>query len=163
MKFNKMQAMNSLQFISAGLAIATIVSLSGDVVAQGSNFGQLALNQNHSSGVLRGTTGGAASLPGIVSNSDRSNRRCLGYGDPKPDHLLILEKPFPTLTLKVRSSTDTTLVVQGPDGVVRCGDDAGSNKNASITDNDWKTGIYKVWVGTATPGVQQDYMLMVQP
>lgn len=162
MKF-KTQAVHSLQLVSLGATIATIAALSSTAVAQESNFGKLALNQSQSSGMLRGTTGGSASLPGIVSNSDRRNHKCLGYADPKPDHLLILEKPFATLTLKVRSNTDTTLVVQGPDGVVRCGDDAGSNKNANITDNDWKSGIYKVWVGTANPGVQQDYMLMVQP
>lgn len=157
-----MQSTKTCQRI--GVSIAIMVSCFPLIaVAQESNFGKLALNQTQSSGVLRGTTGGSASLPGIVSNRDRNNRKCLGYGDPKPDHLLVLEKPFATLTLKVRSNTDTTLVVQGPDGVVRCGDDTGSSKDAVITDSDWGPGTYRVWVGTANPGVQHDYILTVQP
>ncbi|MDX2242141.1 MAG: hypothetical protein NW224_15760 [Leptolyngbyaceae cyanobacterium bins.302] len=155
-----MQATNFLRYAGVSLTIAFIASTA---IAQESNFGKLALNQNNSSGTLRGTTGGSASLPGIVSNSDRNNHKCLGYADPKPDHLLILEKPFATLTLRVRSNTDTTLVVQGPNGIVRCADDAGSNKNASITDSDWQPGIYKIWVGTADPATQRDYLLTVQP
>jgi len=146
-----------------GLLTLTIALLPGAAIAQESNFGRLALNANTSSGTMRGSTGGSASLPAIVSNNDRHNHKCLGYGDPKPDHVLILEKPFANLTLRVRSNTDTTLVVQGPDGVVRCGDDTGNSRNASISDDNWKAGTYRIWVGTANPGTQQDYTLTVQP
>jgi len=149
--------------LKRGWLIGAIALLPLTAIAQESNFGKLALNSDHPSGVLRGSTGGAASLPAIVSNRDRHNQQCLGFGDPKPDHLLILEKPFATLNLQVRSNTDTTLIIQGPDGVVRCGDDNGSNKNARITDTNWPAGTYRVWIGTATPGTQQDYTLSIQP
>ena len=148
---------------SLGILLTAIALVSPAAIAQESNFGRLALNSNQISGTLRGTTGGSASLPAIISNRDRNNRKCLGFGDPKPDHILILEKPFPTLTLQIRSTTDTTLVVQGPNGVIRCGDGTGTDKNASITDNSWQEGSYKVWIGTAEPGTQRDYTLTVQP
>lgn len=146
-----------LLLLAAGLALPI------PAIAQDSNFGKLALNPDHPSGLLRGSTGGSASLPAIISNRDRHNHQCLGFGDAKPDHILILEKPFANLSLRVRSTTDTTLVIQGPDGSVRCGDDDGSNQNASITDTNWPPGTYRVWVGTATPGTQRDYTLSVQP
>jgi hypothetical protein len=98
-----------------------------------------------------------------VSNRDRHNNQCLGFGDPTPDHILVLQQAFPKLTLRVNSGgSDTTLVVQGPDGVVRCGDDTGSKKDAGLTDTDWSTGSYKVWVGTVAPGVQRDYTLSIR-
>jgi hypothetical protein len=152
-----------LPSIGISWAMAAALLLPMTAIAQESNFGKLALNPDQPSGVLRGSTGGAASLPAIISNRDRHNHPCLGFGDAKPDHILILEKPFATLTLRVRSTTDTTLVVQGPDGSVRCGDDSGANKNASITDTNWPSGSYRVWVGTTTPSLQRDYTLNVQP
>lgn len=148
--------------VMGGLALTLALAPLG-AIAQESNFGRLALNSNTASGTLKGTTGGTVSLPAIVSNRDRNNHQCLGYADSKPDHLLVLEKPFASLSLSVRSNTDTTLVVQGPNEVIRCGDDTGTNKNASITDSNWQAGTYKVWVGTANPGTQQDYTLTVQP
>lgn len=152
-----------LQQVRVSWAMAVTLLLPMTAIAQESNFGKLALNPDQPSGVLRGSTGGSASLPAIISNRDRNNHQCLGFGDTKPDHILILEKPFATLTLRVRSTTDTTLVVQGPDGSVRCGDDSGSNQNASITDTNWSPGHYRVWVGTASPGTQRDYTLNVNP
>lgn len=126
------------------------------------NFGTLTLNSNHLSGRLSGTVGGSVSLPAIVSNRDRHNNNCLGFGTPNPDHILVLQQDLPALKVQVRSSKlDTTLAIQGSDGSVRCADDNGNSKDATLTDADWKAGIYKVWVGTATPGLQQDYTLVV--
>jgi hypothetical protein len=144
-----------------GLAIALGMLTA---IAQDTNFGQLALGSSKTSGFLTGTTGGSTSLPAITQNTDRHNNKCLGFADPKPDHLLILKQDFSSLTLRVRSGGgNTTLVIQGPNGVFRCGDDAGTGKDASITDGDWKAGTYRIWVGTAIPGVQRDYRLMIQP
>ncbi|MGI0487302.1 hypothetical protein ACN4EK_17805 [Pantanalinema rosaneae CENA516] len=133
-------------------------------VAQPPNFGSLTLSSSQPSGRLSGTIAGATSLPAIVSNTDMHQRKCLGFGDPNPDHTLILKEDMSRLTLQVNSGgADTTLVVQGSDGTVRCGDDTGTNKDASITDTNWKTGIYKVWVGAATPGMRRDYTLTIRP
>jgi len=149
----------SAGFMGIMLALLPLVA-----TAQESNFGKLALNTGNPSGTLTGSTGGTTSLPAIVSNRDRNNKPCLGFGDPRPDHVLVLQQPFPSLSVRVRSSTDTTLVIQGPDGTVRCGDDASSNKkDALVTDSNWQAGTYKIWVGTANPGTQRDYTLTVQP
>ena len=132
------------------------------VLAQ-SNFGELTLSANKQSGTLTGSTGGSTSLPAIVSNRDRNNHKCLGFGDPTPDHILVLQQSVPNLKLRVNSGgSDTTLVVQGAQGEVRCGDDAKGGKDASLADTDWQAGTYKVWVGTATPGVRRDYTLYIR-
>lgn len=132
--------------------------------AQDSSFGSLTLDAAKKSGVLTGSTGGSISLPAVVSNSDRNNNKCLGFGDTKPDHLLILKQNFAALKLRVNSGgSDTTLVVQGPGGAIRCGDDiSSSNKDASIDDTDWQAGTYRVWVGITAPGMQRDYSLSIR-
>lgn len=132
-------------------------------LSQVANFGSLTLTAEKNGGMLTGSTGGSTSLPAITSNRDRHNNPCLGFGDPTPDHILILQQPFPQLALKVNSGGfDTTLVIQGSDGVMRCGNDTGPKKDAGITDTDWAAGSYKIWVGTADPGMQRNYTLTVR-
>lgn len=128
------------------------------------NFGGLTLGADKQAGVLSGSTGGPTSLPAIVSNHDRNGNACLGFGDPTPDHILVLQQNFPTLKLRVNSGGgDTTLVVQG-DGEVRCSDSTTMRKkDASLTDKDWKAGTYRIWVGTVAPGVRRNYTLSVKP
>lgn len=148
-----------------GSLIGLMMMLGGVPVLAGEtpNFGTLTLGGDKTTGVLSGTTGGSTSLPAIVSNSDRHSNKCIGFGDSNPDHIIILKQNFPTLKLQVSSGGDTTLVVQGPDGVVRCGDDASAtNKDASLTDTDWLAGRYRVWVGSATQGLRQDYTLNIR-
>lgn len=144
------------------LAIITAV-VNMPAIAQEANFGKVALSTANPTGQLSGSTGGSISLPAIISNVDYRNNRCLGFGDSKPDHILTLEQSFPRLSIRVSSAADTTLVIQGADGIVRCGDDTGTQKNASIVDTNWKVGVYRIWVGSATPSTQRDYRLTIQP
>ncbi len=133
-------------------------------LAQSVNFGTLTLSSSNSSGALNGSTGGSTSLPAIVSNSDRHDKKCLGFGDPTPDHLLVLQKPFSKIKLKVNSGDkETTIVIKGSDNSVRCGDNTNSStKGAILEDGDWQAGTYQVWVGSIGPGVRQSYRLTVQ-
>jgi hypothetical protein len=145
-----------------GLSILWLGLALAPVLAQPPNFGSLTISANNPAGRLSGTIAGSTSLPAIVSNTDLHQNKCLGFGDPNPDHILILKQDMPQLTLQVNSNgADTTLVVQGSDGSVRCGDDTKSSQDARITDTNWKLGTYKVWVGSATPGVRQNYTLTI--
>ncbi|KYC39713.1 hypothetical protein WA1_30760 [Scytonema hofmannii PCC 7110] len=151
----------SIWFLAALAALASTPVLA-DTTA---NFGKLALSPGFEStkGTIAGYTGGSYSLSAI-SNRDRNRNVCIGYADPKPDHILILEKDFSRLKIQVDTGgADTTLVIQGPDNsIVRCGDDTGRNKDASITDTTWKAGTYRIWVGTFKPGERRNYRLKIQ-
>ena len=125
-------------------------------LAQTASFGTFALGDDKSSAVVTGSTGGSTSLPAIVSNSDRYRNKCLGFGDPKPDHVMVLQKSFATLKLRVNNgNSDNTLIVVGPKDDVRCGD-------ATLEDSNWPPGTYQVWVGSSTPSNRKDYRLSVQ-
>jgi hypothetical protein len=154
----------ALNFLGLSLLAGAIALVIFPAIGQESNFGKLALNSSKSSGMLTGSTGGTTSLPAIVSNTDRNNNQCMGFADPKPDHVLVLQQDFSTLSVRVRrGSPGTTLVIQGPRGFVRCGNSTESGEKANITDINWPEGTYRIWVGSATPGAQQEYSLMVQP
>jgi hypothetical protein len=136
-------------------AIATAL-MTVPVMAQTANFGTFTLGAERTAVVVSGTTGGSTSLPAIVSNNDRNRNQCLGFGDPKPDHVMVLQKSFSRLKLKVNNgNTDNTLVVVGPGNVVRCGD-------AILEDQDWQAGPYQIWVGSAEAGSRKDYRLSIQ-
>ncbi|OUC14884.1 MAG: hypothetical protein B0A82_10780 [Alkalinema sp. CACIAM 70d] len=143
-------------------AIALLPLGSQPSLAQSSNFGNFELTSGSQSVSVKGSTGGTTSLPAITSDVDRDRNKCLGFGDPKPDHMMTLKQGFSQLTLKVESGKDTTLIVVGPGGVTRCGDDTGNKKDASITDSDWAAGTYQIWVGSMEPGMRSNYRLSVQ-
>ncbi|MCU0542168.1 MAG: hypothetical protein MUE44_08235 [Oscillatoriaceae cyanobacterium Prado104] len=146
------------------LTVAAIAAVALPVLAENANFGTLTLSQGFKSptAVLRGATGGSYSLSAIA-NADKRKNKCLGFATPTPDHIVVLQQDFSQLTLQVNTGgKDTTLLVQGPDNTVRCGDDTGQNKDASIADAGWKAGSYRIWVGTIEPGVKSNYTLSVR-
>lgn len=129
-----------------------------------SNFGSVTLQHgfNVAQGTMRGNTGGRNSLPEMVTARDRQGNLCLGYGSSVPDHILVLDQSFDSLTLQVNSGgNDTALVVRGPGGA-RCGDNTSrSNPDDRLQGTDWAAGSYEVWVGTSTPGSRYNYTLTV--
>ena len=160
MKGSTKKGLKAIGVLTLTLAISSL-----NVQAQEANFGSVALAPGfpRTEGVMSGYTGGSYSLSAIA-NSDRDNRRCVGFGDPTPDHILILEQDFPQLTIQVNSrGHDTTLLVQGPDNqTIRCGDDTGSSKDASVTGTNWSAGTYRIWVGSFQSGSRQNYNLSVR-
>jgi len=150
--------------IGWGLAILAAATTT-PVVAVTPNFGTFSLLPGFepAQGKFSGYTGGSYSLSAI-SNRDRNKNACIGFADPKPDYTMVLEKDFEQMRILVNTgNTDTTLLVKGPDdNTIRCGDDTGRNKDASISDRNWKKGTYHIWVGTFNPDVKRKYTLTVQ-
>lgn len=143
-------------------AIGAIAAL--PVLAETANFGTLTLSRGFDAptAMLRGSTGGSYSLSAIA-NTDRHKNKCLGFATPTPDHIIVLQQSFSKLAIQVNTGgKDTTLVVQGPGNSVRCGDDTGQNKDASIVDSDWQAGSYRIWVGTLEAGAKSNYTISLQ-
>ncbi|MBE9009441.1 hypothetical protein IQ250_04405 [Pseudanabaenaceae cyanobacterium LEGE 13415] len=136
--------------------------VSGSATAQSNNFKSLTLDNQTNSGVMMGSTGGTTSLPAIVSNSDRQNQKCLGFGDPSPDHTLVLKRPFSSVSIRVDSGgADTTLLISGPGGV-RCADAGEAGGDVRLQQDQWEPGAYQIWVGTVAPNTNRDYRLIVR-
>jgi len=77
---------------------------------------------------------------------------------------MVLQQDFSNLSVLVNTGgKDTTLVVQGPnDQSVRCGDDTGSSKDASVQGSNWSAGTYRIWVGSFESGQRLDYTITVR-
>lgn len=134
-------------------------------IAQQANFEPLTLANgfNKATAVVRGYTGGSYSLSSIA-NRDRNNHPCVGFGDPNPDHILVLQNDFPKLALQIDSGgNDTTLVVRGPDNnTIRCNLGSSETQDARIEDSNWKAGRYEIWVGSMQSGQRLNYQLSAQ-
>ncbi|MFC4724801.1 hypothetical protein AB6B38_01870 [Glycocaulis abyssi] len=82
-------------------------------------------------------------------NADR-DRRCRGYIADAPDFSLQFSSGSGALPLRIgaASGSDTTLVINGPDGSWYCDDDSGNGLNPLIQFNNPSSGRYDIWVGT---------------
>lgn len=98
-----------------------------------------------------GTTAGG---PIDASHEDE---RCHGWLAPEPDYVITADRAFAELALMVGSSEDTTLYVLGPDHEARCADD--EEGHDPVIRGAFDPGVYRVWVGTRTPGREAPYVL----
>lgn len=139
----------------AGLAIAPTLA---QAVPKQAVFESVSINSGFKPDplVLQGVSGGETSARGQVSVSQTPTGSCVGYIDSSPDHQIKLEGFFSYLKLSVESQGDTVLVVQGPGGIW-CNDDS-SSQNPVIA-GEWKSGLYKVWVGSHESGDFYPYVL----
>ena len=161
-----MQSRLSLILFSTSFLASTFTMLPiNQVTANTSFFGKISLSPSQEAvkKTVTGYTGGSYSLS-TISKRDRQRNLCIGFADPKPDHILVLEKDFPKLNIKVNSGgNDTTLLIVGPDKkTVHCGDDTGKSKDASIKGRNWKAGTYQIWVGSFKARTRKTYRLSLQ-
>ena len=82
-------------------------------------------------------------------DASRVDSDCRGYISAAPDVRVVYSSGSYPLIISASSSSDTTLVVNAPDGSWHCDDDGGVNgMNPSIRFNRPASGRYEVWVGT---------------
>lgn len=85
---------------------------------------------------------------GSIDVSSRIGGSCRGYVANAPDFRLQFSPGSLPLILSVASGSDTTLVVNGPDGSWYCDDDGGNGLNPSLRFGSPMSGQYDIWVGT---------------
>ena len=89
---------------------------------------------------------------------DISNRmpQCSGYISDRPDVRLFFDAGSLPLIFSVDSPSDTTLVINAPDGEWHCDDDSGDGLNPSVRFNTAQSGRYEIWIGTFSDSEQFD-------
>lgn len=87
---------------------------------------------------------------GNIDASQTVDSSCRGYITSAPDvRLNYYAGGYLPLIISVASNTDTTLVINGPDGQWYCDDDGGDyGLNPSVRWNSPQSGQYDIWVGT---------------
>jgi hypothetical protein len=82
-------------------------------------------------------------------DASRLGSPCGGFIAGPPDVRLTYNAGSLPLIISVAAATDTTLVVNAPDGRWYCDDDSGEAPlNPMVRFNDPRTGRYEIWVGT---------------
>ena len=136
------------------LTVGALICGSGAIAQDTSlqpNFGQVNL------------TTGFTPDPRVVSlqaggdiSAQRAGSNCAGFITNAPDVRLVYTAGSLPLIISVASQSDTTLVVNAPDGTFYCDDDGGVNgANPSIRFNTPQSGRYEIWVGTYRSGQAQ--------
>ncbi|MGV9009209.1 hypothetical protein [Brevundimonas sp.] len=73
---------------------------------------------------------------------------CSGMVAAAPDYQITYSAGSLPLVIRTDSSTDTTLLVNGPGGEWYCDDDGAGSLNAQVRLNKPSSGVYDIWVGT---------------
>jgi len=121
--------------VATGLGLAALLVC---LCSQGQDYADFTLRRGFVSQSGSGETGGD------LDAQEQFGAACLGLIDRTPDHLIDVQEDL-TLTLTVDSTTDSTLIVQGPSGVF-CDDDSAGGNDARISAR-LAAGQYAVYVG----------------
>ncbi len=81
-------------------------------------------------------------------NAENLGGSCRGYIANSPDVRVRYSSGSLPLIISADSSSDTTLIVNAPNGSWYCDDDSGDGLNPSIRFEKPASGRYEIWVGT---------------
>ena len=89
-------------------------------------------------------------------NIDISKRmaECSGYISDRPDVRVFFGAGNLPLIFSVDAPSDTTLVINAPDGAWHCDDDSGEGLNPSVRFAVPRSGRYEIWIGTFSDSEQ---------
>jgi hypothetical protein len=134
------------KMIAAGVALAALATVpaSAQDFSANPSYGTVNLRAGFTPdpNVVNLQSGGSIAASGVSSS-------CAGFIANAPDVRLNYTAGSLPLILSVASATDTTLVVNGPDGSWYCDDDGGNEgMNPSLRFAQPQSGQYDIWVGT---------------
>ena len=89
---------------------------------------------------------------GGAISAERLDAECWGYINERPSLVLGLRAGGPVYIAGV-TDEDTTLIVRGPDGSIRCDDDGAGYPNPGVSYDDAAPGRYEIWLATYAAGV----------
>ena len=149
--------MTRLFAVGAALAVTATLPASAQNTNGEPHFGTLNLETgfNNDPRIVNVRAGGSIEARGISGS-------CSGYISERPDVRLNYTGGSLPLIISVSSSSDTTLVINGPDGRWYCDDDGGANGlNPSVRFSSPRSGRYEIWIGTYASGAMQSARLHV--
>lgn len=101
------------------------------------------------------TAGGAIPASNVSSS-------CSGSIAVAPDYQITYNAGSLPLSIRTESNSDTTLVVNGPDGQWYCDDDSGEGTNARVYFAKPASGTYDIWVGTYSGGTTPATLIVTE-
>jgi len=141
--------MKKILFVASSvlaLSIASGAAMAQDPSAQ-SSYGSVQLDAGftpdpYTVDITSGGSRNASLLPG----------NCRGWVAEAPDFDVYYQADGLDLTIAAVSDSDTTLVINAPDGSWYCDDDGGEGLNPLMTFNNPQSGRYDIWIGSYSEG-----------
>ena len=140
-------------------ALATL--LAGPVAAQNAgltaNYGEINLRSGFTPDPYRvQVTAGGSVNGGALPGS------CTGMISEAPDFEVSYSAGSLPLVFRTLSSSDTTLIINGPDGSWSCDDDSYGDGDAEVRFNRPQSGTYDIWIGTFRGGNSSATLLITE-
>lgn len=140
-------------------ALATFVA--GPVAAQNAgltaNYGEINLRSGFTPDPYRvQVTAGGSVNGGALPGS------CTGMISEAPDFEVSYSAGSLPLVFRTLSSSDTTLIINGPDGSWSCDDDSYGDGDAEVRFNRPQSGTYDIWIGTFGGGTSSATLLITE-
>ena len=152
-----------IRFISA-LALAAALAAPGLAVAQNTsltaNFGSIRLDAGFTPDPYRVELTAGGSIDAYTDTNLPA--ACVGDISDAPDFEVTYSAGSLPLVFRTRSSTDTTLIINGPDGRWYCDDDSWGDGDAEVRFNRPASGVYDVWIGTFSGGTASAALLITE-
>lgn len=130
--------------IAASLSAVAAIPASAQNMNAAPNFGTVSLEAGFTPDPQQIAVRSGGSL-----NAQTLSASCRGFISNAPDVRLQYDAGDYPLIISVAAAADTTLVVNGPDGLWYCDDDGGNAPlNPMVRFNEPRSGRYEIWVGT---------------
>ena len=150
--------------IIGAVALAVTLALPGVAAAQNTgltaNFGEIRLNAGFTPDPYRVNLTAGGSIDAYTDTDLPA--ACVGDISNAPDYEVTYSAGSLPLVFRTRSSTDTTLIINGPDGEWYCDDDSWGDGDAEVRFNKPSSGTYDIWIGTFNGGTASAALLITE-
>ena len=150
--------------IIGAVALAVALALPGMAAAQNTgltaNFGEIRLNAGFTPDPYRVNLTAGGSIDAYTDTNLPGS--CVGDISNAPDFEVTYSAGSLPLVFRTRSSTDTTLIINGPDGRWYCDDDSWGDGDVEVRFNRPASGTYDIWIGTFNGGTASAALLITE-
>ena len=150
--------------ISVAAVAAALLAAPGMAAAQDSNltanFGEIRLSAGFTPDPHRVDLTAGGSIDAYTDTNLPA--ACVGDISNAPDFEVTYNAGSLPLVFRTRSSTDTTLIINGPDGRWYCDDDSWGDGDAEVRFNRPSSGTYDIWIGTFNGGTASAALLITE-
>ena len=153
-----------MKALISALALAATLAAPGMAVAQNAaltaNYGEVRLSAGFTPDPHRVNLTAGGSIDAYTDTDLPA--ACVGDISNAPDFEVTYSAGSLPLVFRTRSSTDTTLIINGPDGRWYCDDDSWGDGDAEVRFNRPASGTYDVWIGTFNGGTASAALLITE-
>ena len=150
--------------LSVAALAAALLAAPGMAAAQDSNltanFGEIRLSAGFTPDPHRVNLTAGGSIDAYTDTDLPA--ACVGDISNAPDYEVTYSAGSLPLVFRTRSSTDTTLIINGPDGRWYCDDDSWGDGDAEVRFNRPASGTYDIWIGTFSGGTASAALLITE-